>query len=84
MTLHGLLPEERRWLARKARLLGGLEPALRLLLRNGRLCDLALREWELETRCDAPSARLKPGERYGTAWRRVRRGADRRRGTRPC
>lgn len=48
--LHGLSPEERRWLERKVRQLGGLEPALRLLLRQGRVCDLTLREWEEETR----------------------------------
>jgi hypothetical protein len=55
--LRGLSPEERRWLARKARLLGGLEPALRFLLRQGLLCDLTIQRWEADHEGGAPPQR---------------------------
>lgn len=46
--LAGLTPEERAWLARKARALGGLEPALRFLVRQGLLCYVVVQRWESE------------------------------------
>ena len=57
MTLHGLSPEERRWLERKAKFLGGLEPALRFLLRQGLLCDLTIQRWEVDRKGGAATVR---------------------------
>lgn len=48
--LQGLSPEERAWLARKAKFLGGLAPALRFLLRQGLMCYLEIERWEDERR----------------------------------
>ena len=58
--LTGLSPTEHAWLTRKAAYLGGLQAALRFLLRQGLMCETVARTPNTNTTPPQPTRTPRP------------------------